>query len=106
MWGVGVGGRVSTCLYPHTHLHIHLHGAELSSPTPLPRFLGTRAVRLFEVRVNGLPAVLSLSSRAWLAYVHQGRSVLAPLSYEELESATPFFSEQCPEGLVCVTGMD
>jgi splicing factor 3B subunit 3 len=35
------------------------------------RFLGSRSVRLFRTVVQGLPAVLALSSRSWLAYVMQ-----------------------------------
>jgi splicing factor 3B subunit 3 len=39
------------------------------------RFLGSRPVRLFRVVVQGVPAVLALSSRGWLAYALQGRCV-------------------------------
>eukprot|EP00960_Hanusia_phi_P037491 752990-Hanusia_phi.AAC.6 len=66
------------------------------------RFLGTKPVKLFKVMVQEQPAVLALSSRSWLAYNYQGRYQITPLSYETLEYASGFASEQCPEGFVCV----
>ena len=66
------------------------------------RFLGTRPVRLFKVVIQEQPAVLALSSRSWLVYNYQARYHVMPLSYETLEYASSFSSEQCPEGLVCV----
>lgn len=68
------------------------------------RFLGTRGVRLFKLNVRGAPAALALSSRPWLCYSFQNRFQMAPLSYMPLEFATPFASEQCPEGVVAVSG--
>ena len=44
--------------------------------------------------------MLALSSRPWLSYNYQGHSRLTPLSYESLEFASSFRSEQCPEGIV------
>jgi len=55
------------------------------------------------VTVQGGEAVLALSSRSWLAYMHQGRFHLTPLSYECLEHASGFASEQCPEGIVAIS---
>lgn len=49
-------------------------------------------------------AVLALSSRGWLAYTHAGRQQLVPLSYGTLDYASFFSSEQCPEGIVAVSG--
>ena len=43
---------------------------------------------------------MALSSRPWLSYNYQGHSRLTPLSYESLEFASSFRSEQCPEGIV------
>ena len=69
------------------------------------RFLGARPPRLHAVSVRGAPAMLALSSRPWLGHVDlQGRFALAPLSYEALEHAAPFASDQCPEGVVAVAG--
>lgn len=68
------------------------------------RFLGTLPVKLSKVTVNGTPGMLALSTRSWLAYTHQGKIQLNPMSYETLEFASNFTSEVCPEGLVAVTG--
>lgn len=68
------------------------------------RFLGARAVRLFEMNMAGNPAVLALSSRPWLSYQLQSRIHLNPLSYEALEFAASFTSKQCLEGVVAIAG--
>ncbi|KAI1313025.1 Splicing factor 3B subunit 3 [Mortierella claussenii] len=68
------------------------------------RFLGARAVKLFELNMAGNPAVLALSSRPWLSYQIQSRIHLNPLSYEALEFAASFTSEQCLEGVVAIAG--
>lgn len=43
-----------------------------------------------------------MSSRTWLLYYYQNRFHLTPLSYEPLEYAAGFASEQCPEGVVAI----
>ena len=43
-----------------------------------------------------------MSSRTWLSYTYQSRFHLTPLSYEMLEYASGFMSEQCPEGIVAI----
>jgi len=68
-----------------------------------PRYLGTRPVKLGTIQVRGLPAVIALSSRSWLTYTFQDRLLTAPLSYEILEHASNFSSNQCPEGLVSIS---
>ncbi|KAM0044830.1 putative transcription factor WD40-like family [Helianthus debilis subsp. tardiflorus] len=68
------------------------------------RFLGLRAPKLFSILVRGRRAMLCLSSRPWLGYVHQGHFLLTPLSYETLEYAASFSSDQCAEGVVAVAG--
>lgn len=45
-----------------------------------------------------------MSSRSWLSYYYQNRFHLTPLSYESLEYASGFSSEQCPEGIVAISG--
>ncbi|KAG0000345.1 Splicing factor 3B subunit 3, partial [Modicella reniformis] len=68
------------------------------------RFLGARGVKLFELNMAGNPAVLALSSRPWLSYQMQSRIHLNPLSYDILEFAASFSSEQCLEGVVAIAG--
>jgi splicing factor 3B subunit 3 len=68
------------------------------------RFLGLRAPKLFSALVRGRRAMLCLSSRPWLGYIHQGHFLLTPLSYETLEYAASFSSDQCAEGVVSVAG--
>ena len=67
------------------------------------RYLGTRAVKLFRIHMQGSEAVLAMSSRSWLSYWYQNRFHLTPLSYESLEYASGFSSEQCPEGIVAIS---
>jgi len=68
------------------------------------RYIGSRSVKLFKVKVKGANALLALSSRPWLGYNHQSRFQLTPLSYTTLEYASHFTSEQCPEGIVSISG--
>lgn len=68
------------------------------------RYLGTRPVKLFRVLTQGSDAVLGMSSRTWLSYQYQNRFHLTPLSYDPLEFASGFSSEQCPEGIVAISG--
>nr|GEW00425.1 hypothetical protein [Tanacetum cinerariifolium] len=70
----------------------------------LSRFLGLRAPKLLSVLVRGRAAMICLSSRPWLGYVHQGLFHLTPLTYVTLEYAASFSSAQCVEGLVAVAG--
>ncbi|KAK0426014.1 hypothetical protein QR680_009503 [Steinernema hermaphroditum] len=66
------------------------------------RYLGSRTVKLFRVRIQNKDAILALSSRPWLLYLHQNRFHLTPLSYTALEYAASFSSEQCAEGVVAI----
>jgi splicing factor 3B subunit 3 len=66
------------------------------------RYLGTRPVKLFTIRLQNNEAVLAISSRCWLLYHYQTRFHLTPLSYDLLEYASGFASEQCPEGIVAI----
>ena len=68
------------------------------------RYLGARAVKLVRVVVQEQEAVLALSSRPWLGYQYHGKSRLVPLSYQTLEHASSFRSEQCMEGIVAIAG--
>eukprot|EP00960_Hanusia_phi_P004013 117927-Hanusia_phi.AAC.3 len=67
------------------------------------RSLGSNPVKLVRVKVQGKDALLALSSRSWLAYHHQGKQCLDPLSYDMLDFAWNFSSQQCPEGFVCIS---
>lgn len=67
------------------------------------RYLGSRPVKLFRIKMQGSEAVLAMSSRTWLSYYHQNRFHLTPLSYETLEYASGFSSEQCNEGIVAIS---
>ena len=67
------------------------------------RYLGSRPVKLFRVTLQGGEAVLAMSSRTWITYYYQNRFHLTPLSYESLEYAAGFSSEQCPEGIVAIS---
>lgn len=67
------------------------------------RYLGSRAVKLFRIKIQGNEAVLAMSSRTWLSYYYQNRFHLTPLSYETLEYASGFSSEQCSEGIVAIS---
>lgn len=66
------------------------------------RYLGTRPVKLFRVTMQESESVLAVSSRSWLSYSFQSRFHLTPLSYDVLEFASRFSSEQCPEGIVAI----
>ncbi|KAJ0978160.1 hypothetical protein J5N97_013634 [Dioscorea zingiberensis] len=68
------------------------------------RFLGLRVSKLFSAIVRGRRAMLCLSksSLAWL--YSSGHFLLTPLSYETLEYAASFSSDQCAEGVVAVAG--
>uniref|UniRef100_A0A5S6QBT0 CPSF_A domain-containing protein n=1 Tax=Trichuris muris TaxID=70415 RepID=A0A5S6QBT0_TRIMR len=66
------------------------------------RYLGTKPVKLFKVRLQSESAVLAISSRSWLLYHYQNRYHLTPIRYLQLESAASFSSDQCPEGFVVI----
>eukprot|EP00746_Dinoflagellata_sp_MGD_P091760 gnl/MRDRNA2_/MRDRNA2_36348_c0_seq1.p1 gnl/MRDRNA2_/MRDRNA2_36348_c0~~gnl/MRDRNA2_/MRDRNA2_36348_c0_seq1.p1 ORF type:complete len:1184 (-),score=253.37 gnl/MRDRNA2_/MRDRNA2_36348_c0_seq1:15-3260(-) len=68
------------------------------------RFLGARSVRLHKVTIQNMPGMLALSTKPWLSYNFQGKYHCTPLSYEQLEYASSFSSEQCPEGFVAIAG--
>jgi splicing factor 3B subunit 3 len=36
------------------------------------KFLGTNAIKLSKIKVNGQDAVVALSNKPWLCYVHMG----------------------------------
>eukprot|EP00971_Amphidinium_carterae_P177994 3529944-Amphidinium_carterae.1 len=68
------------------------------------RYLGAKSVRLHKVSVHNVPAMLALSTKPWLCYNFQGKYHCTPMSYDQLEYASSFASEQCPEGFVAISG--
>lgn len=70
------------------------------------KFLGPKAVRLFQVTVQNSTCVLALSSRTWLGYSNPitKNFTLTPLNYSDLEWGWNFCSEQCEEGVVGIQG--
>jgi splicing factor 3B subunit 3 len=58
------------------------------------RFLGPRGVKLHRCSVQSQPAMLALSDKPWLTYLYHGQYNCVPLSYEGLEFASSFASEQ------------
>ncbi|UXI19321.1 DNA polymerase beta-like [Sarcoptes scabiei] len=85
------------------HLRTVLDENTGSLSDPQTRYLGSRPIKLFQVCMQGKESLLALSSRTWLCYYYQNRFHLTPLSYEPLEYASGFSSEQCPEGIVAVS---
>lgn len=57
---------------------------------------------MFRVSMHGAESMLAVSSRSWLSYSYQARFHLTPLSYDVLDYASSFSSEQCPEGVVAI----
>lgn len=71
---------------------------------PIRRFLGSKSVGLFNIKVQEKQAVLACTNKTWLVYCHQSRCHLAPLSYEPFDYAASFSSAQVQEGIVAITG--
>ena len=67
------------------------------------RYLGAKPIKLFRITIQGSESLLVMSSRTWLSYAYQNRLNLVPLSYETLEHASGFASEQCSEGIVAIS---
>jgi splicing factor 3B subunit 3 len=105
------GGRT---LYLHIGLHSGVYlrtvldevTGELTDTRQ--KFLGPKAVRLFQVAVQGRTCVLALSSRTWLGYSDPITNgfMMTPLNYDDLEWGWNFSSEQCEEGMVGIQGQN
>lgn len=101
-----------TTLYLHIGLHSGVYlrtvldeiTGELTDTRQ--KFLGPKAVRLFQVTVQNSTCVLALSSRPWLGYANPITKsfILTPLNYVDLEWGWNFSSEQCEEGVVGIQG--
>ncbi|KAJ7287318.1 CPSF A subunit region-domain-containing protein [Mycena rebaudengoi] len=69
------------------------------------RFLGTRPLRLYRVKVQGADAILALSSRSWISHTRpNGQMSFTPLICEPFEHGCTFFHDICPEGFMGVVG--
>ncbi|CVK84263.1 related to splicing factor 3B subunit 3 (spliceosomal protein sap130) [Fusarium proliferatum] len=67
------------------------------------RFLGLKAIKLFQVTVRGKACVLALGTKPWLAYTDPKRGfMMTPLDCDELEWGWNFSSEQCEEGIIAI----
>ncbi|KAF5554724.1 pre-mRNA-splicing factor rse-1 [Fusarium napiforme] len=67
------------------------------------RFLGLRAIKLFQVTVKGQNCVLALGSKPWLGYTDPTRGfMMTPLDSDELDWACNFSSEQCEYGIIAI----
>ncbi|VWU48148.1 splicing factor 3B subunit 3, putative, partial [Hepatocystis sp. ex Piliocolobus tephrosceles] len=68
------------------------------------KYLGAKCVKICPVNVNKNPALLVLCEKTYLCYVHQGKFIYSPLNYDMLEYASSFYSEQCSDGYVAISG--
>ncbi|KAJ4252006.1 pre-mRNA-splicing factor rse1 [Fusarium torreyae] len=67
------------------------------------RFLGLKAIKLFQVTVKGQACVLALGSKPWLGYTDPKRGfMMTPLDCDDLEWGWTFSSEQCEEGIIAI----
>ncbi|KAF4333355.1 pre-mRNA-splicing factor rse-1 [Fusarium beomiforme] len=67
------------------------------------RFLGLRAIKLFQVTAKGRNCVLALSSKPWMGYTDPKRGfMMTPLDCNDLEWGWNFSSEQCEEGIIAI----
>ena len=89
-------------MYVGTLIRLRIDSTSGSIADKRERLIGTRPVQLFRTEIRAQPAIIALSSRAWLIYTHQSKLLQAPLSYINLEYVCYFSSEQCPEGMVSI----
>ena len=69
------------------------------------RFLGARSVTCTPFTIEGNQGMLCHSTRSWLYYQYQGKTLMTPMSYqEELRGSCNFSSAQCPDAMVAVAG--
>jgi len=68
------------------------------------RFLGTAPVKQAKIRLQGGDALVAMTNKPWLCYMHMEKMQITPLSYELLEEASSFSSQKCPEGIVAIAG--
>lgn len=72
-----------------------------------PRFLGAKPIRFLRIHVEGnrqQPAVMALTSRAWLCYNYQSRYRQDPFIFDSLDYITDFSYAGNPNGLAAISG--
>jgi splicing factor 3B subunit 3 len=65
--------------------------------------IGNTSVRCVRFRANGYSAVLALSSRPWVAYVHLGQMVVSPVCCEQLAFALELVGSE--ENMLAITSI-
>ena len=66
------------------------------------QLLGTRGIKLAKIKQQGEDAMIALSNIPWICYNYMGQHRVTPLRYDSLQSATPFSSERCLDGIVAI----
>ncbi|KAI0134679.1 CPSF A subunit region-domain-containing protein [Xylariales sp. AK1849] len=99
------GGSGSTCLHIGLHSGVYIRTLldEITGELTDTRlkFLGPKAIKLFQITIKGQICVLALSAKPWVGYIDPARGfMMMPLIYESLEWGRNFSSEQCEEGII------
>ncbi|KAI0150038.1 CPSF A subunit region-domain-containing protein [Hypoxylon sp. NC0597] len=99
------GGSSVTCLHIGLNSGVYIRTLldEITGELTDTRlkFLGPKAVKLFQITIKGQICVLALSSKTWVGYIDPARGfMMTPLNYESLEWGWNFSSEQCEEGII------
>lgn len=68
------------------------------------RSMGVKPVKIIKSIVHGSPALIALSSRAWLIYNYMKKYMTSLLSYKSLEDAAPFVHSNVDVGLIGISG--
>lgn len=74
---------------------------------PREKFLGARPIKLFRVHLEGSrqqPAMMALTSRAWLAYNFRNRYHVDPVIYDTFDFVADFSYADNPYGLAAIAG--
>ena len=99
------GSGSITCLHIGLHSGVYIRTLldEITGELTDTRlkFLGPKAIKLFQITIKGQTCVLALSSKPWVGYIDATRGfMMTPLSYESLDWGWNFSSEQCEEGII------
>lgn len=97
--------HICTSAYSSVYLRTVLDESTGSLTDTEHKFLGIKAVRLFQVTVKQQSCVSALNSKPWMGYVDPTRGfMMTPLHYESLNWALSFSSDDCQEGIIGVYG--
>ncbi|KAI0008531.1 CPSF A subunit region-domain-containing protein [Xylariaceae sp. FL0662B] len=99
------GSGSTTCLHIGLHSGVYIRTLldEITGELTDTRlkFLGPKAIKLFQITIKGQTCVLALSPKPWVGYIDPERGfMMTPLNYESLEWGWNFSSEQCEEGII------